>query len=141
MGEGLAMHQLFFQDEVRTIKDLGLKDAPDITEAELKLARMLIDQQSEKRFDPNEFRDEFRERVEAAIQKKVRSGKEISEIEAPEAGARSSSAGNVVDLMEILQKSLGAKGGRSAGAAPARKPPKRVSTTRTATPSKKARGG
>lgn len=141
MGEGLAMHQLFFQDEVRTVKDLGLKEAPDVTEAELKLARMLIDQQSEKRFDPKEFRDEFRERVEAAIQKKIRSGKEISEIEAPAAGSRSSSAGNVVDLMEILQKSLGAKGGRAAAAAPARKPPKRVSTTRATAPSKKARGG
>lgn len=139
MGEGLAMHQLFFQDEVRTVKDLGLKDAPEITAAELKLARTLIDQQSEKRFDPNEFRDEFRERVEAAIQKKVRSGKEISEIEAP-AASRGTSSGNVVDLMEILQKSLGAKGRGASASTSARKPPKRVTTARPAASSRKARG-
>jgi len=140
MSEGLAMHQLFFQDEVRTVKDLGLKDSPDVTAAELKLARTLIDQQSEKRFDPNEFRDEFRERVEAAIQKKIRSGKEISEIEAPTPSQRGGS-GNVVDLMDILQKSLASKSGRAAnGATGSRKPPKRVTSSRPAASSRKARG-
>jgi DNA end-binding protein Ku len=137
-GEGLSMHQLYFKDEVRTIRELGLKDPPQITAAELKLARMLIEQLAQKRFDPNEYRDEFRERVEAAIDKKVKSGKEISSIEAP--AKRVAGSGNVVDLMEILKSSLAQKGG-SATKAGARKPPKRVtSTVETKTTRRSTRG-
>src|SRR4051812_21410248 len=75
MGDGLAMHQLHFKAEVRTIKDLGVESAP-VSEAELKLANQLIDQLAAKRFDPNEYVDEHRARVEAAIQRKVE-GKEV----------------------------------------------------------------
>ena len=129
MGEGLAMHQLYFKEEVRTIKDIALGDQPAVLDQELKLARMLIDQRTEKRFDPNEYRDEFRERVEAAIEKKLKSGKHISRIEGPAAPV--SKAGNVVDLMEILQRSLQGRGGKAAPATkPAvRKPPKRATST------------
>ncbi len=136
MGEGLAMHQLYFKDEVRTIKDIALGDLPPVADAELKLARLLIDQRTEKRFDANQFHDEFRERVDAAIQKKLKSGKSISRIEAPEAPV--SSSGNVVDLMEVLQRSLNQKG--AAKAAPSRKPPKRVASTLTKTGTTKRAG-
>jgi DNA end-binding protein Ku len=136
-GEGLVMHQLHFKEEVRTIRELGLKEPPKITPAELKLARMLIDQLAEKRFDPDEFRDEFRERVEAAIEAKVRSGKEISRIEAPK--VETGTGGKVVDLMDILKKSLSTRGPAPAAAA-ARKPPKRVTSTREARGQRVSRG-
>jgi DNA end-binding protein Ku len=124
LDSGMVMHQLYFKDEIRTMQELGMPDAPQIAAGELKLAKALIEQSTAKKFDPNEFHDEFRARVEAAIRKKVKSGKEIShfEIEDGEAGSGTS---NVVDLMEVLQRSLGA----SRGQAPkdsARKPPKRV---------------
>ena len=79
--EGLAMHQLHFQAEVRDIKELGL-EAAKVSDAELKLAQQLIDQLGAKRFDPAEYVDEFKERVEAAIQKKIK-GKEVSLSDAP----------------------------------------------------------
>src|ERR1700691_2922503 len=56
LEDGLAMHQLHFQAEVRHLKELGVEAAP-VSEAELKLARQLIDQLGAKRFDPNEFAD------------------------------------------------------------------------------------
>src|SRR6202034_824830 len=62
--DGLAMHQLHFKAEVREIKDLGIEAAP-VSEPELKLAERLIDQLAAKRFDPAEYHDEFKERVEA----------------------------------------------------------------------------
>jgi DNA end-binding protein Ku len=99
---GLAMHQLHFQAEVRQIKDLGL-EAATVSEPELKLAQQLIDHLAAKRFDPNEFHDEFKGRIEAAIQKKVQ-GKEISLSEAPAA----STNGNVIDLMAALRLSIDA---------------------------------
>ena len=125
--EGMLMHQLFFKDEIRSIREIPMGDAPEIAAAELKLARALIEQSAAKRFDPNGFRDEFRERMEAAIQKKIRSGKEISYFETPEAAPEG--AGNVVDLMEVLQRSLkqGNREGTTSGAT-SRKPPKRVTT-------------
>ena len=103
MDDGLAMHQLHFKAEVRTIKDLGIEPAP-VAEAELKLAKQLIDQLAVKRFDPNEFVDEHRGRVEAAIQRKVE-GKQVSLSETP----AKTGGGNVVDLMEALRASLDAR--------------------------------
>ena len=97
------MHQLHFQAEVRAIKDVGLDTAP-VSDAELKLAEQLIEHLAAKRFDPNEFHDEFKGRVEAAIQRKV-AGKEVSLSEAPVA----KNSGNVIDLMDALRASLGAK--------------------------------
>jgi DNA end-binding protein Ku len=108
MDDGLVMHQLHFKAEVRSIKDLGVEAAP-ISEAELKLANQLIEQLAAKRFDPNEYVDEHRARVEAAIQRKVE-GQEVSFAEAPLATGGT----NVVDLMEVLKASLSARGNKDA---------------------------
>jgi DNA end-binding protein Ku len=145
----MAMHQLHFQAEVRPMKDLGIEPA-NVSEAELKLARQLIGQQSTKLFDAASYVDEFKGRVEAAIQKKVE-GKEISLAEKPAA----KQGGNVIDLMDMLRASLQARGSSdtaaarngsarngSAGELEARKPPKRaakVPAKRTAAKSGAAR--
>jgi DNA end-binding protein Ku len=124
---GMAMHQLYFKDEIRTIRDIPMGDMPELAAGELKLAKALIEQTTEKRFDPNEFHDEFRQRVEAAIEKKIRSGKEISHFEAPDAEPQAG-GGNVVDLRESLQRSLNRGGAGAATKPAARKPPKKVTT-------------
>jgi DNA end-binding protein Ku len=125
MGDGLAMHQLHFRAEVRDLKDLGIEPAP-VSEPELKLAQQLIDQLSAKRFDPNEYVDEFKGRIEAAIQKKIQ-GKQISLSETAAAAPR----GNVIDLMEALRASIDARGTKGA-ALKERKAPKRASSSRAA---------
>ena len=119
MEDGLAMHQLHFKEQVRELKDLGIEPAP-VSEPELKLAQQLIDHLAAKRFDPNEYHDEFKGRVEAAIQKKVE-GKQISLAEAPAA----STGGNVIDLMEALRASIDARGAK-APSLKERKAPKRA---------------
>ena len=107
LEDGLVMHQLHFKSEVRELKDLGIEAAP-VSEPELKLARQLIDQLGAKRFDPNEYADEHRARVEAAIQRKVE-GKEVSLAEGPV----SAKGGNVIDLMEALRASIDARGSKA----------------------------
>jgi DNA end-binding protein Ku len=104
LGDGLAMHQLHFKAEVRDLKDLGI-EAASVSEPELKLAQQLIEHLAAKKFDPNEYADEHKARVEAAIQKKVE-GKEVTMAEGPVA-AKSS---NVIDLMEALRASIDARG-------------------------------
>jgi DNA end-binding protein Ku len=130
MDDGLAMHQLHFKAEVRSIKDLGVEAVP-VSDAELKLANQLIDQLAAKRFDPNEYVDEHRARVEAAIQRKVE-GKEVSFAEPPAVEGVS----NVVDLMEVLKASLNARGGKAE--AKERKAPKKASAPGEAAASRKS---
>jgi DNA end-binding protein Ku len=130
MDDGLAMHQLHFKAEVRTIKDLGVESAP-VSDAELKLANQLIDQLAAKRFDPNEYVDEHRTRVEAAVQRKVE-GKEVSFAEPPSVEGVS----NVVDLMEVLKASLSARGGKAESKE--RKAPKKASAPGEAAASRKS---
>ena len=125
MEKGLAMHQLHFQAEVRPMKDLGIEPAA-VSDAELKLARQLIGHQSSKTFDAASYVDEFKGRVEAAIQKKVE-GKEISLSQAPAAAAKT--GGNVIDLMDMLRASLESRG---AASLEARKPPRRAPAKRAA---------
>jgi DNA end-binding protein Ku len=121
--DGLVMQQLLYAVEVRSIKEIDIP-VMDVKEAELKLARQLIEQQSSNKFDPTEYKDDVTARVQAAIQKKVE-GQEITVSEAPEGGAQ------IIDLMEALRASLEKKGGAPAkaaskAAAPARKPAKRA---------------
>jgi DNA end-binding protein Ku len=118
------MHQLHFRAEVRELKELGI-EAASVSDPELKLAKQLIDQLSAKRFDPNEYSDEFKGRVEAAIQKKVQ-GKEVSISEAPAAAT----SGNVIDLMQALRASIDARGAKPAEVKE-RKPPKRAAASGT----------
>jgi DNA end-binding protein Ku len=122
--EGLVMQQLLYANEVRSIRDIDIPHM-DVKDAELKLAKQLIDQQTSARFDPAQYRDEVTERVQAAVQRKVE-GEEITLAEAPETGGA-----QVIDLMEALRASLAKKGALSARtsetevpAKGARKPPK-----------------
>jgi DNA end-binding protein Ku len=96
--DGLAMQQLLYAAEVRSIKDLDIPKS-DVKEAELKLAHQLIEQQASEKFEPATYTDEVRARIEAAVEKKVQ-GQEITMAEEPAGGAQ------VIDLMEALRASL-----------------------------------
>ena len=71
LADGLAMHQLHFQAEVRSLKDLGIEPAA-VSEPELKLAEQLIDHLAAKRFDPNEYADEHKARVRRPSRRRSR---------------------------------------------------------------------
>jgi DNA end-binding protein Ku len=130
MDAGLAMHQLHFQAEVRPMKELGIEPAK-VSDAELDLAKRLIEQLAVKSFDPNEYVDEFKARVKAAIEGKVQ-GKEVALSEAPAPASDS----NVIDLMSALKASLNASD-RKSSEAKQRKAPKRASVV--AAPRKSSR--
>ena len=134
--EGLVMQQLLYAGEVRSIKEVEIPET-EVKDAELKLAKQLIDAQASDTFDPSQYTDQVAERIQAAIEKKVQ-GQEISMAEEPETGAQ------VIDLMEALRASLekkpaapAAKAKAPAAAAETRKPPKRAQAAEpVATPKK-----
>jgi DNA end-binding protein Ku len=133
--DGLVMQQLLYADEVRKIGDIEIPKT-EVKDAELKLARQLIEQQASDGFDPSVYKDEVRGRIEAAVQKKV-DGQEIAvSEEAPEGGAQ------VIDLMEALRASLEKKGAAPAkaakGGAEPRKSAKRAAAQAAQAPAKKA---
>jgi DNA end-binding protein Ku len=122
IGNALALHQLHFAPEVQSVEALGVESAK-VRDAELKLARQLIEQQSVESFDPAAYPNEVKARVEEAIQRKVE-GKQVTVAE-----PRPAAGGNVVDLMSALKASL-ERGSRPSGPARAserattRRPPR-----------------
>ena len=122
IGDVLAMQQLHYAEDVRPASEVDVPK-PEVKAAELKLAQQLIDQQTAARFDPTVFKDDTRARIQAAIQKKVDEGTEISVTEQPPEGE-----GKVIDLMEALRASLqrGETARDQVGRLGPRKAPKRV---------------
>jgi DNA end-binding protein Ku len=94
---GLMLHVMYYADEVRDFTEIP-KGQATTTEAELNLARRLVEDLSEPTFQPEQFRDEYRDRLLEVIQHKA-AGKDIT-VQPEEQPAQ------VVDLMEALKASL-----------------------------------
>ena len=69
------LQQMLYAEEVRSLRDLKINLVP-VQEAELQLALQLIEHISEDAFDPTQFIDEEKQRILAAVEKKI-AGKEI----------------------------------------------------------------
>lgn len=109
---GIVMQQLLYAPEVRPIGEVEIEQAP-VKDAELNLAKQLIAQISSDSFDPTKYKDDVKERVEAAIQQKVE-GQEIAISPAePQVNAQ------VIDLVAALRASLDKTAAKRARAAPA----------------------
>ena len=123
--DGLLLQQLLYASEVRSFKELNITTEP-VSKPELQLALQLINQGATENYDPTAFKDEERERVLAAIDKKIAGGK-VVEAAHPEDAAIG--GGQVIDLMAALQASLGgakkptAKASKTAAAAEAAEAP------------------
>lgn len=101
----LVVQLLRYAHELRGTSDLEIPGTVARSAAsakELAMAERLI-ASMEQKWDPEEFKDEYRDQLLALIRKKARSGKEIEVEEEPV--ARPPKA-EVVDLMALLQKSL-----------------------------------
>lgn len=112
---GLILHTMYYADEVR---DFGAIEGEEtrVSDKEVKLAEMLIDELTEKKFKPLQYKDEYRARLLGKIRAKSQ-GKVIVADEPEE-----EKGGEVIDIMEALRRSLqGGGGAKSRGRAPAKK--------------------
>jgi DNA end-binding protein Ku len=82
------------------------------TAAELRMATMLVEDMKTE-WNPESFHDEYRDDVMALIEKKVKSGR-IHEIVAEKKEKESRAPAAVVDLVEMLKKSIAERGSRPA---------------------------
>lgn len=116
--EGLVLQQLLYADEVRSMRDLDIETVP-VSDAEVQLATQLIEQISVDNYDPTQFKDDERERILAAIDKKI-AGKKIVAAHRPDAEP-GTGGGQVIDIMEALRASIAKKGaGKTAATAPSK---------------------
>jgi DNA end-binding protein Ku len=126
---GIVMQQLLYAPEVRSIDELDIPSTP-VKDQELALAQQLIAQISSDTFDPTAYKDDVKERIEAAIERKIE-GKEIEV-----APTLAEPAGQVIDLMEALRASVQQK---SAAKAPATG--RKTTRKAAAPPAERARAG
>jgi DNA end-binding protein Ku len=133
MGDLLVMEQLHYHGELKSADEVPRPDVV-IKDAELALARQLIEQGAVDEFKPENYRDTVRDRVLEAIQQKV-DGQEITaEPAAPQT--------KIIDLMDALKASLAKRGASTAE----KKPAIRVAAAKSdekepaAKPKKKASG-
>lgn len=100
-GEALVLELMHFADELVAQSDFDFPELKEkVAPAELKMAKMLIDTMSVEAFEPEKFTDEYKEAVMAMIEARV-AGEQVT---APE--AKRPVATNVVNLMDVLQRSL-----------------------------------
>ncbi|MGB8321607.1 MAG: Ku protein [Candidatus Acidiferrum sp.] len=104
---GLTLHTIYYQNEIREVKDYGKYVAKDLKKQEIALAEQFAKALA-RPFRPEQFKDEYQERLKQLVERKA-DGKPIP---APEKSPR---LAPVIDLMSALKKSLAAEN-KSAGA-------------------------
>ena len=100
-GEALVLELMHFADELVDQKSFEFPSLNEkVAEGEKKIAKMLIDTMSVEEWNPDEFHDKYKEDVLAMIEARANG----EEIEKPEVSKPA--ATNVVNLMDVLQRSL-----------------------------------
>ena len=116
VGDTIVMNTLRYADEIRDAGDLKIPAKSDkkvqVTDKELKMAMALVQGMAED-WDPEQYHDTYREDVMAMIEKKVKAH-QTKTITMPEKGETRRETGKVIDLVALLQASLGKKSGKAA---------------------------
>jgi DNA end-binding protein Ku len=121
VGPGLVLNLLRWGADIRPWADLPLpaEDAKKagLTERELRMADELVQDMSAE-WDPDEFKDEFKDEILRLVERKVKAGQtETVTQPEPEEGASEGRGAKIIDLTELLQRSLRGKGGAKKAAA------------------------
>lgn len=119
VGDTIVLNTLRYPDEMRDAGELKIP-SPDsktaaVTVKELKMAMALVEGMSED-WEPEQYRDTYREDVLALVKKKIKA-KQTKTITQPEPEKAQRSSGKVIDLVALLQASLGKKPAKAALAA------------------------
>ncbi len=143
-GSALVLNTIRWASEIRPIDELNLpaagKSGAALKPAELKMATQLIGEMTAPwKADARE--DTFSAAVHALVARKVAAG-QTQTVEPLEEAPAEAAASNVVDLTELLKRSLkgGAAGAGSAATKAAKPPAKKAAPARKAAGGAKARG-
>ena len=117
LESALVLVMLRWPAEVRSLDELELGSdvtKPTLAKGELDMAKRLVEDMSAD-WQPDEYRDSFQDKIRALVAKKAKAGK-IEDVETAEGGEERKSA-DVIDLTELLKRSLAGKPAAKKGAA------------------------
>lgn len=101
-SQTMLLSTLYWPDEVRSLSELDLPEEEfDFKPAEKQMAQQLV-QAMKAEFDPQDYRDEYREALMAVIEAKVAGAPAAERPQPVEATA------NITDLMSVLEASVNA---------------------------------
>ena len=123
VGPGLVLNLLRWGADIRPWTELPLpsEDAKKagLREHEIKMAEQLVEDMSAE-WDPDEYKDEFKDEILRLVDRKVAAGQTetVAQIEPEEGQSVESRGAKIIDLTELLQRSLrkGGSGGKAAAA-------------------------
>jgi DNA end-binding protein Ku len=117
-GPALVLILLRWASEIRSIGDLNLPSSgaksAGLTTRELAMASQLIEDMSAP-WKPEKFKDEFSDEVKALVKRKVKAGK-TEAVSQPETEPGTTRTADIIDLTELLQRSLRGKTAKSSDA-------------------------
>jgi DNA end-binding protein Ku len=123
-GDALLLQTLLWDDEVREADFPALDEHPRISQKELDMSRQLVESFASD-FSPEKFTDDYQAQLKQLVEAKLAHGDAL-DTDAT-FGAAEDSGGEVLDLMEALQRSVAAR--RSGGAKKAKSSSSRSSST------------
>jgi DNA end-binding protein Ku len=139
-GNGiLRAETLRFADEVRTAEDVGLPAPEKPKAAFVKQIEKAIAANTAKKLDEKELADRGAERLLELVAKKEKSGADV--VAAPEGTDAPPPSDGVIDLMEVLKRSLQGAGGTADGAAADKPTRTKYTRSRASKESSKAGAG
>ncbi|MCP1462932.1 Ku protein [Pseudomonas sp. S3E17] len=109
LESALVLVMLRWPAEVRSLDELELPSEvtkPSLAKGELDMAKRLVEDMSAD-WQPEDYRDSFQEKIMALVAKKAKAGK-IEDVESQEGSDERKSA-DVIDLTELLKRSLAGK--------------------------------
>jgi DNA end-binding protein Ku len=111
VGDTIVLNTIRYPDEIRPTDELKIpaenSKAAQISEKELQMAKALVEGMSEK-WKPEKYHDTYREDVMAMVKKKI-AANQTKTITMPEPEEEKPAKSNVIDLVSLLQASLGKK--------------------------------
>jgi len=122
LESALVLVKLRWPQEVRSLDELALGSdvtKPQLAKAELDMAKRLVEDMSAD-WKPEDYHDEFEDKIMALVDKKAHEGK-IEDVETAD-GEEERKSADVIDLTELLKRSLGGK----AAAKPVKKTAKKT---------------
>lgn len=109
LESALVLVMLRWPAEVRSLDELELGSdviKPTLAKGELDMAKRLVEDMSAD-WQPEAYRDSFQEKIMALVAKKAKAGK-IEDVESQE-GQEERKSADVIDLTELLKRSLAGK--------------------------------
>lgn len=100
----LRAETMRFADEIRSVKEIDLPEKGKVPAATVKKFERIIAKHSDKSLSLKELKDEKTEQLLKLVEKKRKQQKNVVQVEEPERDE-----GKVIDLMEVLKKSLAGK--------------------------------